>query len=208
MDTTTLNLNAASLSATSQSGSTEQAAQPVLTSSSPPAAKVEQDQTVRLRPRPVLWMRKVLACAWSGYLIISPLDPTTKLDYCLLGLVVLGTFRTTTVSASQIEWRYRFGFIPYHSSRLSLVNQISLLTGWEERSGLGEALLLGLWAACFAPLADWLCPWPGGSYRLWVKNSHGQRVLVWRGRVQRTFHRNHKLLSQVTRLPSQRVLSH
>ncbi len=166
---------------------------------------VDHDRVVTLRPRPLLWLRKLLVCAWSGYLLISPWSSSVKLDLCLLSVVVLGTFRTITVSSQQITWTYRFGFLPFYTRRLSLKDQCGIVTGWEESSGLCEALLLGLWGAFFAPLADWLCPWRGGPYRLWVKNSQGVQTLVWRGRVERSFHRNHKLLGEATRLPSYRA---
>ncbi len=200
-----LNLIPEKLTALSQVGAVSGTAQPDFRQPQSHTVATDRDQAVTLRPRPLLWLRKTLTCGWCGYLILTPWSPSFKLDCCLVGLVILGTFRQTTVSASQITWQYRFGFMPFYSRTLRLQNQTCILTGWEERSGLGEALLLGMWAMCIAPLADWLCPWPGGSYRLWVKNSEGKRVLVWRGRVERTFHRNHKLLSQTTGLPSQRM---
>lgn len=207
METSILNLNPAKLMALSQVGMVSGSAQP--SSLQPEQIRLagDRDQVVTLRPRPHLWLRKTLFCAWSGYLIIAPWTSSFKLDCCLLALIILGTFRTTTVSATGITWRYHFGFMPYYQRQMPLQDQTTILTGWEESSGLGEALLLGLWSMGLAPLADWLCPWPGGAYRLWLKNNHGQQVLVWRGRVERTFHRNHKLLGQATRLPSQRAPS-
>ncbi|MDB5336253.1 MAG: hypothetical protein JWN70_1872 [Planctomycetaceae bacterium] len=205
METTLRHSNAALL-ATLASGSTEQdLAHPRIRRINVQPAGTDRDQIVTLRPRPLLWLRKVLACGWSGYLLISPWSSSVRLDCCLLGLIVLGTFRTITVSNQQITWKYRFGFLPFYTSQLNLKDQTSIVTGWEERSGLGEALLLGLWGACVAPLADWLCPWRGGPYRLWVKSTQGVRTLIWRGRVERSFHRNHKLLGQATGLPSQRA---
>ncbi len=205
METTTLNLNAKQLTALSQIGLSTPNARPSLRQPELTPVALGRDQIVTLRPRPLLWLRKTLMCGWCGYLLMTPWTSSFKLDCCLVGLVILGTFRTTTVSGDHIEWSYRFGFLPFYRRQLRLNDQTCIVTGWEERSGLGEALLLGLWGMCFAPLADWLCPWPGGSYRLWVKNSQGRRVLVWRGRVAKTFYRNHKLLSQATGLPSQRV---
>lgn len=203
---TTLRHSEATLLATLASGSTDQElAHPRIRRINAQPVSAEHDQIVTLRPRPLLWLRKLLVCGWSGYLLISPWPSTTRLDYCLLSVLVLGTFRTIRVSNRNITWNYRIGFIPFYSSQLNLKDQTSIVTGWEERSGLGEALLLGLWGACVAPLADWLCPWRGGPYRLWVKNTHGTRTLVWRGRVERSFHCNHKLLGQATGLPSQRA---
>ncbi len=180
-------------------------AQPQIARVDAVSTAVGSDQVVTLRPRPLLWLRKTLVVGWSGYLLIAPWSPSFKLDCCLISLVLLGTFRTTTVSARRITWKYRFGFLPFYTRHLALQDHCQIVTGWEERSGLGEALLLGLWAACVAPLADWLCPWPGGQYRLWVKTPHGKRILVWRGRVGRSYYRNHKLLGQATGLPSFRA---
>ncbi len=205
METTLHNSNR-DLLATFTSGSTEQdLAQSRLRPFKSQPVEIGQDQIVTLRPRPLNWLRKALVCGWSGYLLISPWPSAVKLDYCLLSLVILGTFRTITVSNRQITWKYRFGFLPFYTSHLGLQDQTAIVTGWEERSGLCEALLLGLWGTCVAPLADWLCPWRSGPYRLWVKNSHGTRTLIWRGRVERSFHLNHKLLVQATGLPSQRA---
>jgi hypothetical protein len=205
METTLRHSNAALL-ATLTSGS------PAQDLTHPPLRQIDgypvandSDQIVTLRPRPLLWLRKLLVCGWSGYLLISPWPSSVKLDLCLLSLVILGTFRTITVSSQQVTWKYRFGFLPFYTGRLALKDQSSIVTGWEERSGLCEALLLGLWGACVAPLADWLCPWRGGPYRLWLKNVQGQQTLVWRGRVEKNFYRNHKLLSQATGFPSHRA---
>ncbi len=205
METTLRHSNAALL-ATLASGSTDQdLAHPRIRRMNAQPVDADRDQIVTLRPRPLLWLRKLLVCGWSGYLLISPWSSAVRLDYCLFSVLFLGTFRTITVSNRQIIWNYRIAFVPFYSSQLGLKDQTSIVTGWEERSGLGEALLLGLWGACVAPLADWLCPWRGGPYRLWVKNTQGNRTLVWRGRVERSFHRNHKLLTQATGLPSQRA---
>lgn len=205
METMTLNLIPDKLVANSQAGAVSKSAQSDFRQPRSLPVANDRDQIVTLRPRPLLWLRKTLACSWCGYLIITPWSPSFKLNCCLIGLVILGTFRQTNVSATKINWHYRFAFMPFYRKTMLLQNHSCILTGWEEGSGLGEALLLGLWGTCFAPLSDWLCPWPGGSYRLWVKNTQGQRVLVWRGRVARHFHRNHKLLSQATGLPSQRI---
>ena len=205
METTFLFPNPKLLASQNAGGTQQASALPRIARVDAVSTAAGTDQVVILRPRPLLWLRKTLVCGWSGYLLISPWSSSFKLDCCLVSLVLLGTFRTTTVSARRITWKYRFGFLPFYTRHLSLKDQCQIVTGWEERSGLGEALLLGLWGACVAPLADWLCPWPGGSYRLWVKNSHGKQILVWRGRVGRNFHRNHKLLSQATRLPSFRA---
>lgn len=160
---------------------------------------------VTLRPRPLAAFRKALVCGWSAFLIVSPWSPSFKLDCCLVSLVILGTFRTTTASRQRITWTYRFGFLPFYTRRLALRDQSCVATGWEERSGLAEAALLGLWSTVLAPLADWLCPWRGGPYRLWVMGSDGKQTLVWRGRVERTYHRNHRLLIDATGLPSRRA---
>ena len=203
---TTLRQPNAVLLATRAPGNTDQdLAQPRIRRIHIKPASVDRDSIVTLRPRPLLWLRKVLVCGWSGYLLISDWPSSVKLDCCLISLLILGTFRTITVSSQQITWTYRLSFLPFYTSQLSLKDQSNIVTGWEERSGLGEALLLGLWSTCVAPLADWLCPWRGGPYRLWVKNTQGTQTLVWRGRVERTFYRNHKLLSQATGLPSQRA---
>ena len=205
MDTTLRHTNGALLSTLNSRSTDHGLALPRIRRIDTTPTGIDRDQVVTLRPRPLVWLRKLLVCAWSGYLLIAPWPSSLKLDLCLLSVVLFGTFRTITVSSQQITWNYRFGFLPFYTRQLALKDQRTLVTGWEESSGLCEALLLGLWRAFFAPLADWLCPWRGGPYRLWVKNSQGTQTLVWRGRVERSFHRNHKLLSQATGLPSHRA---
>ena len=203
---TTLPYPSRALLASFTSEETDRGAAPIpvqLVQTQPPA--VEAEQSVTLRPRPLTALRKALVCGWSAFLIVSPWSSSFKLDCCLVSLAILGTFRTTTASQREIIWSYRFAFLPFFSRRLALRDQCSIATGWEERSGLAEAALLGLWSTLIAPLADWLCPWRGGPYRLWLMDSQGKQTLVWRGRVERTYHRNHQLLVAATGLPSRRA---
>jgi hypothetical protein len=162
---------------------------------------------VMLRARSWRWLRKVLAISWSGYLIASNWwAPNSKLVACLLAVAVLGTYRETLISKSKVTWKLWMAFLPVRTRTQTLQDAQCVCSEWEEQGGMIEALMLGSWGLLFAPLSDWLCPWPGGVYKLWIKSQQGTKVLVWRGRSERNFHSNHRLMQSVTGLPSPRDL--
>ncbi|MDB5389336.1 MAG: hypothetical protein JWM11_4982 [Planctomycetaceae bacterium] len=160
---------------------------------------------VMLRARSMRWLRKLLVISWSGYLIASTWwAPNSKLLACLLAIALLGTYRETFISNSQITWKLWLGFMLLGTWNCPLQCAQSVCPEWEEQGGMIEALLLGMWGLILAPLMDWLCPWRGGVFKLWIKGPLGMKILVWRGRSVRAFHSNHRLVQTVTGLPGPR----
>ena len=50
-------------------------------------------------------------------------------------------------------------------------------------------------------LLDWLIPWAGGDYKLWLRTKSDQRVLAWQGNGEANFRRNLEILEEVSGLP-------
>lgn len=158
-----------------------------------------------LRAQSWRWLRKSLVISWSSYLISSPWwSPNSKLVCCLLAVAILGTYRETLISRTRVTWKLCLMFIPVGKWTCTLQDAQSVCSEYEEQGGMIEALLLGLWGLLLAPLLDWLCPWRGGVFKLWIKGRQGMKILVWRGRSERAFHSNHRLLHAVTGLPGPR----
>jgi hypothetical protein len=180
---------------------------PPVIKSSASFAETAATDSVMLRARSFRWVRKLLVICWSGYLIASPWwSSNSKLVACLFAVIALGTYRETFISKSRVTWKLYLSFVKVGTWVCPLENAQKVCSEWEEQGGMIEALLLGLWALLLAPLMDWLCPWRGGVFKLWIQGQQGMKILVWRGRSVRAFHSNHRLLQTVTALPGPREL--
>jgi len=169
--------------------------------------EVNSMDAVMLRARSRRWLRKLLVITWSAYLLTSPWwTPNSKLVACLISVIVLGTYRETYISKVSVAWSFCLAFLPVGTWTSSLQGAHCLQSEWEEQGGMIEALMLGLWGLVLAPLIDWLCPWRGGVFQLWIKAENGRKILIWRGRSERAFHSNHRLVQSVTQLPTPRDL--
>lgn len=159
--------------------------------------------SVMLYARSHRWLRKLLVICWSSYLIASQWwHPNSKLIACLTAVLVLGTYRETLVSKTNVSWKIYLAFFSLGTWKFSLQDATLLTSEWEEQGGMMEALMLGMWGLLLAPLLDWLAPWRGGLFKLWIRTSQGRKILVWRGRSERSFHYNQRLMQTVTMLPT------
>jgi hypothetical protein len=50
-------------------------------------------------------------------------------------------------------------------------------------------------------LMDWLVPWFGGDYKLWLRTVSDERVLAWQGNGEGNFRQNLEILEETTGLP-------
>ena len=58
----------------------------------------------------------------------------------------------------------------------------------------------GVWNVLMIWLLDWLIPWAGGDYKLWLRSKSG-RLLAWQGNGEANFRHNLAVLEDATGLP-------
>jgi len=196
-----LNLTTGSLGQTK--GTTSGEPSPTQSRKVDAAHDILSTDSVMLYARSHRWLRKLLVICWSSYLIASQWwNPNSKLIACITAVLVLGTYRETLVSKTNVSWKIYLAFFSLGTWKFSLQDATLLTSEWEEQGGMMEALMLGMWGLLLAPLLDWLTPWRGGLFKLWIRTSQGRKILVWRGRSERSFHYNQRLMQTVTMLPT------
>jgi hypothetical protein len=67
--------------------------------------------------------------------------------------------------------------------------------------GCAIAALAGIQTLLMVWLLDWLIPWAGGEYKLWLRMLAGHRVLAWQGNGESNFRQNLNILEDISGLP-------
>ncbi len=123
----------------------------------------------------------------------------------LLFAALLGTFPRICVSRDLLKWRLYVMFYPVHVRQWPMKPFVLIRTGLEGRFSMQEGCLagltLGLHNIVMAKAFDYLIPWVGGDYKLWLETGSGKRVLVWQGNGGGYFRTNLDLLEEVSGLP-------
>lgn len=154
-----------------------------------------------LNPKPRWALRRLIAALSCAGILLSAAPGPVRLGLAVLVIFLAGTGVEIEVSDREIRRSHVWMFCYTRKRRWLNTDLREIEAEWDEDSGVGEALLLGLYGWCVAPLLEWLCPWSGGSYRLWMRTHSGKRRLLWQGRRERSFRRNQTELTRVTRLP-------
>jgi hypothetical protein len=96
-------------------------------------------------------------------------------------------------------------FVRVRPSRTPLAGLSQIETDVEQRMGAAGGcaltLLVGLENVLMVWLLDWLIPWAGGDYKLWLRTLSGGRVLAWQGNGESNFRQNLEILEEVSGLP-------
>ncbi len=150
-------------------------------------------------PRPKIWLRAIIFVLLVAFILIGHPPWPSLIGFCATMAVFLGTFPRPTISADYFEKEWFVCFVPVGSKRMSLAKVVGIEVDLESRMGmLAGTWLLGAVDLLWIWLLDWLIPWAGGDYRLWLRTAQDQRVLVWQGNGERNFRRNAAILESVT----------
>ncbi len=99
-------------------------------------------------------------------------------------------------------------FVPLRPVRTPLADLKWIETDVEQRmgaaSGCALAFVFGLQNLLMVWLLDWLIPWAGGDYKLWLRTLSGRRVLAWQGNGDSNFRQNMDILEEASGLPIKR----
>lgn len=129
----------------------------------------------------------------------------------LFGLVMaswLGTYPRVSLNHQMVQREFLVMFVSAHVRRWSWRKFVCIETGLEPRFGVGlgclMAAMVGIWNVILAKTLDWLVPWFGGDYKIWVQDLSERRVLVWQGNGESYFRRNLDVLQEASGLPVER----
>ena len=119
----------------------------------------------------------------------------------VMNALVFGTFMTSRVEGERFHRRMTVCFVPLRERRWKVGKFVQVETEVEPRAGIWTFALLGgstwlVWRIC-----DFLFPWAGGEYKLWLRPPRGERVLAWQGNGEDRFRENLERLQSATGLP-------
>ncbi len=153
-----------------------------------------------LKPEPQIWLRRILFVVAMIPLLFSSMSWYVKPVAAVMPAFLLGSYRLAYVSEGSLYLQMVVMFLPLRLRRYPLNRIVAIETKWTDAAHAGWFLMFGLyWLWC--RLFDWLVPWMGGSYELWVRSAKGKRVLVWQGNSDEIYQENLELLHGAAGVP-------
>jgi hypothetical protein len=163
------------------------------------------DTTVPLVPQPRIWLRVTILGSLTILAWIGPTPWHAKIGFPLMVAALVGTFPRPRIHADCFETEWFVVFVPARRRRIPLADVVGIETDVEQQMGMTTGcavmVLFGLENLLMVWLLDWLLPWAGGDYKLWLRPLKGKRVLAWQGRGDNNFRQNQKILEDTTGLP-------
>jgi hypothetical protein len=158
-----------------------------------------------LIPRPKIWLRVTILVLLTAFSWIGTSTWLAKLIFCLAMASFLGTFPRWRINTEWFEREWFVAFVPVHRRRTRVACLMQIETDVGERLGMADgctlSLLIGVQNVLTIWLLDWLIPWLGGDYKLWLRTASDQRVLAWQGNGEGNFRHNLEILEDVSGLP-------
>ena len=146
--------------------------------------------TMPLVPQPKIWLRAtililLIALAWIG-----------ESSWCAKGIFalamagLLGTFPRLRIDTEYFQREWFVAFLPVYGRRIRLDKLVQIETDVETRLGAEVGVVLavfvGAWNVLMIWLFDWVIPWLGGDYKLWLRTKSDRRILAWQGNGEAT----------------------
>ena len=158
-----------------------------------------------LLPQPKIWLRVLILVLLLFMTLIGTAPWAVKLVAALTMVAVLGTFPRPRINSEFFEKEWFVVFVPVSVRRTPMADVVQIETDLEYKIGLTGgvvlSLFIGLWNMLMIWLLDWLIPWAGGDYKLWLRTASGSRVLAWQGNGDANFRQNLKILEDVSNKP-------
>jgi hypothetical protein len=157
-----------------------------------------------LHPVPRLWLRVLLLALILLPIPFARATWTVKGMGVLLWTVMLGSYRDVRIEGAVLRYGFVVGFVPLKPRRLKLDRVTRLAIDTEQGVGWGWMFVVGLWNWLFCWVLDWLFPWFGGRYRVWLLTARGKQILAWQGNSDDALHENLAMLESATGLTTER----
>ena len=155
-----------------------------------------------LQPVRRWWLRLVLFLAIAAIPLFSQRTAWYKRVIFAASMALwIGSYPVARVRGDRFERGMFIMFLPVRTKRWSLDRFSGILPESEPRDEFAFAwwMFFGNWWVIWTVL-DWMVPWSGGSYKLWLRAATGKRVLAWQGSSESQFRANLDLLQRRTSL--------
>ena len=158
--------------------------------------------TIPLRPVRHWWLRSPILLFCAGIALVSRVEMYKKVFFVASMAAWVGSYPQARLTGDRFERTMFIAFVPARVQRWPLDRFVSIQSDSEpqEEFAVGWWFLFGNWWVLWNVL-DWMVPWVGGPYKLWLRAASGKRVLAWQGRSDRQFRENLDILQQRLGLP-------
>ena len=158
-----------------------------------------------LKPVPNVPLRCVVLVILLIPLFIGSVGWATRLFAIAMLTTLVGSYRDTRIRGDRIETGLVIAFITLKRRRWKLRRFVQIDVTLEPGAGWGVFFLFGPLQLAMCYVLDWLFPWFGGRYQIWLHGAKGSRVLVWQGSSDALFQDNLRSLETVSGLPVERA---
>jgi hypothetical protein len=163
------------------------------------------DAAIPLVPQPRVWLRLTILLLLIAFAWIGESSWYSKAIFALATTGLFGTFPRLRISTEYFQQQWFAAFLPVYGRRMRLDKLVQIETDVETKMGMETgfalAFFVGLWDVLMIWLFDWLVPWFGGDYKLWLRTKSDRRILAWQGNGESNFRRNLDLLKDISGLP-------
>ena len=158
-----------------------------------------------LKPIPNVPLRCVVLVILLVPLFVGPATWLTRLFVIAMLTTLVGSYRNARLRGGRFETGLAVGFVPLRIHKWSLRRFVQIEVDMEDGAGWGVFLLFGPLQFVMCYMLDWLFPWFGGRYQIWLRGVKGKRILVWQGSSDTLFQENLRYLETVSGLPVERA---
>jgi hypothetical protein len=165
----------------------------------------DSGESVSLLPEPRMALRLAI---WAGVIVFPLTGPSVwhaKLGFTITMALFLGTFPRPQINARCFRKQWFVAFVPAYRSDARTADLVQIESGLDDRlEGFGElgSLVMRIVRLVYLGwLWDWLFPWLGGDYMLWLRTNSDQRILAWQGNGEENFRKNLETLEETLKLP-------
>ena len=163
------------------------------------------DASTPLIPQPRIWLRVAILAILAVLVCIGASLWYAKIAFCLVATGFFGTFPRPCINTMYFEKQWFVFFVPVNLHKTRLADVVQIETDVESRMGMASgcalSLVIGIQNVLMVWLLDWLIPWAGGDYKLWLRIGVDKRVLAWQGNGESNFRKNLEILEDISELP-------
>lgn len=151
----------------------------------------------RVAPR-VLAIGFLVAFALIGRAGVLP-----TIFFCASVAMLLSSFPRYVIDRRELQREFVLLFYPVHIKRWPLRQFEAIETDLEFQLPFWTVIFFG-WNWLIVRFLDFIVPWMGGSYIIWLRTFDRDRILAWQGNRESDFKTNLQTLEETTGLPVQR----
>lgn len=160
------------------------------TINSPPAPQVvvansesPEEEGVYLAPLRNRKRRAIIFAVLCAFIAIGRSAIYKQLFFDVTMGLIIGTYPIVQVKRKTIEQTFYVFFFPVHKTVLRLRDFVAVEADAEPRLSeqFGCLVYVFFWYAILWKFFDFLMPWLGGTYKLYLKEITDERTLIWQG---------------------------